>query len=165
MPAAAFRLYDVSLGCSLGGTDAQVLREQAVAVTDLLESNSFIPIGHDGGPYRLKIEASEGRLALHVTDEAGAHVVSHYLSLTPLRRLLKDYTRMCLSYQQAMRWPGPERLEAIDLGRRGLHDEAAQLLRERLSTKVSIDKDTARRLFTLIYALLRRSSDHRAMMS
>ncbi|RWE18571.1 MAG: UPF0262 family protein [Mesorhizobium sp.] len=161
MPAVAFRLYDVSLSCTLAGADAQVLREQALAVTELLESNSFIPIGHDGGPYRLKIDARDGRLALHVTDEEGAHVVSHYLSLTPLRRLLKDYTRMCLSYQQAMRWPGPERLEAIDVGRRGLHHEAAELLRERLSTKVSIDKDTARRLFTLIYALLRRSGDHR----
>ncbi|BCG97349.1 MULTISPECIES: UPF0262 family protein [unclassified Mesorhizobium] len=165
MPATAFRLYDVSLGCSLGGADAEILREQALAVSELLESNSFVPIGHGGGPYRLKIDAGEGRLALHITDEDGAHVVSHYLSLSPLRRLLKDYTRMCLSYQQAMRWPGPDRLEAIDVGRRGLHDKAAELLRERLSTKVSIDKDTARRLFTLIYALLRRSAVHRSIVS
>jgi uncharacterized protein (UPF0262 family) len=165
MAGAEFRLCDVSLDRSSGGQDARVEREQAIAIIDLLECNTFIPVGHRGGPYRLKIETADGRLALHVTDDNGVHVVSHYLSLTPFRRLLKDYTRICESYYDAMCRPGPERLEAIDMGRRGIHNEAAELLRERLSAKVSIDKDTARRLFTLIYALLARNAEHRILSS
>ncbi|WEX91808.1 UPF0262 family protein (plasmid) [Sinorhizobium garamanticum] len=109
-------------------------REQALAIIDLLESNSFTPIGHDGGPL-----SSQDR-ALHATDNNGVHVVSHYVSLTPCRRLLKDYTRICESYYDAMCRPRPERLEAIDMGRRGIHNEAAELLRERLSIKVRIDQ-------------------------
>ncbi|WP_261330834.1 UPF0262 family protein [Rhizobium leguminosarum] len=93
------------------------------------------------------------------------HVVSHYLSLTPFRRLLKEYTRICESYYDAMCRPEPDRLEAIDLGRRGIHNEAAELLRERLSAKVNIDNDTARRLFTLIYALLARNVQYRILSS
>ncbi|MBX4962640.1 UPF0262 family protein [Rhizobium binae] len=156
---AEFRLSDVALDCSRP-RDARVEREQALAIVDLLESNTFTPIGHDGGPYRLKIETVDGRLALHVSDASGTHVVSHYLSLTPFRRLLKDYVRICESYYDAIRQPGPERLQAIDMGRRGVHNEAAELLRERLSAKISVDKNTARRLFTLIYALLARHVDH-----
>lgn len=165
MAGAEFRLCDVSLDRSSGGQDARVEREQAIAIIDLLECNTFIPVGHRGGPYGLKIETADGRLALHVTDDNGVHVVSHYLSLTPFRRLLKDYTRICESYYDAMCRPGPERLEAIDMGRRGIHNEAAELLRERLSAKVSIDKDTARRLFTLVYALLVRNAEHRILSS
>ncbi|WEX79657.1 UPF0262 family protein (plasmid) [Sinorhizobium numidicum] len=161
MTGAEYRLCDVALDCSFRTRDARVEREQALAIIDLLESNTFTPHGHDGGPYRLKIKTADGRLALHIADDNGGHVVSHYLSLTPFRRLFKDYTRVCESYYDAMCRPGPERLQAIDMGRRGIHNEAAELLRERLSTKVSIDKDTARRLFTLIYALLARNADHR----
>lgn len=163
MAGAEFRLCDVSLDRSSGGQDARVEREQAIAIIDLLECNTFIPVGHKGGPYRLKIETTDGRLALHVADDNGVHVVSHYLSLTPFRRLIKDYTRICESYYDAMCRPGPERLEAIDMGRRGIHNEAAELLSERLSSKVSIDKDTARRLFTLVYALLARNVEHRIL--
>ncbi|ARO32663.1 hypothetical protein NXC14_PA00396 (plasmid) [Rhizobium sp. NXC14] len=165
MASAEYRLCDVSLDRSFCGRDARIEREQALAVIDLLESNTFIPLGHDGGPYRLRIEAVDGRLALHVADDHGEHVVSHYLSLTPFRRLLSDYTRICESYYDAVRHPGPERLEAIDLGRRGVHNEAAELLKSRLSAKVNIDNDTARRLFTLIYALLVRNADHRVLLS
>ncbi|WEX91593.1 UPF0262 family protein (plasmid) [Sinorhizobium garamanticum] len=165
MTGAEYRLCDVALDCSFRTRDARVEREQALAIIDLLESNTFTPIGHDGGPYRLKIETVDGRLALHVNDVNGTHVVSHYLSLAPFRRLLKDYTRVCESYYDAMGRPGPERLEAIDMGRRGIHNEAADLLRERLSTKVEIDKDTARRLFTLIYALLARNAEYRTLSS
>ncbi|MCO5966013.1 UPF0262 family protein [Sinorhizobium meliloti] len=165
MTGAEYRLCDVALDCAFKTRDARVEREQALAIIDLLETNSFTPIGHDGGPYRLKIETVDGRLALHVTDCNGVHVVSHYLSLTPFRRLLKDYTRICESYYEAIRRLGPERLQAIDMGRRGIHDEAADLLRERLSAKVSIDKDTARRLFTLVYALLARNAEHRILSS
>ncbi|MFQ6163452.1 UPF0262 family protein [Sinorhizobium meliloti] len=165
MASAEYRLCDVAVNCSFKTRDARVEREQALAVIDLLESNTFVPIGHDGGPYRLKIETADGRLALHVADDNGAHVVSHYLSLTPFRRLLKDYTRICDSFYDVIRRPGPEQLEAIDMGRRGIHNEAAELLRERLSTKVNIDKNTARRLFTLIYALLARNAPYQVLLT
>ncbi|SEI21057.1 Uncharacterized protein, UPF0262 family [Rhizobium tibeticum] len=165
MAAADFRLCDVSLDRSFGGQDARVEREQAIAIVDLLECNTFIPVGHGGGPYRLRVETADGRLALHIADDEGTHVVSHYLSLTPFRRLLKDYTRICESYYDAICRPGRERLEAIDMGRRGIHNETAELLRERLSSKVGVDKDTARRLFTLIYALLARNATHRILSS
>lgn len=159
MASAEYRLCDVSVDQSFSGRDARIEREQALAVTDLLESNTFIPVGHDGGPYRLRIGADDGRLSFHVADDHGEHVVSHYLSLTPFRRLLKDYTRICESYYDTIRHPSPVRLEAIDMGRRGIHNEAAELLKVRLSTKVDIDNNTARRLFTLIHALLVRKPD------
>jgi uncharacterized protein (UPF0262 family) len=165
MTGAGYRLCDVALDCSFKTRDGRVEREQALAIIDLLESNTFTPVGHEGGPYRLKIETVDGRLALHVAEDNGVHVVSHYLSLTPFRRLIKDYTRICESYYDAMCRPGPERLEAIDMGRRGIHNEAADLLRERLSSKVSIDNDTARRLFTLIYALLARNAGDKILTS
>ncbi|EPE93999.1 hypothetical protein RGCCGE502_34501 (plasmid) [Rhizobium grahamii CCGE 502] len=97
MTYADYRLCDVSLDRSFAGRDARVEREQAIAIIDLVESNTFVPVGHDGGPYRLRIEAADGRLALHVADDRGEPVISHYLSLTPFRRLLKDYTRICES--------------------------------------------------------------------
>ncbi|MBW0371444.1 UPF0262 family protein [Ensifer adhaerens] len=149
-----FRLCEVALDRSFGVRDARIERDQALAILGLLESNTFIPFGHEGAPYRLRIELTNGRLALHTAVNDGAHVVSHYLSLAPFRRLLRDYTRICESYYDAVVLPGPGRLQAIDMGRRGIHNEAAELLKERLSRKVNIDGDTARRLFTLIYALL-----------
>ncbi|ASY61045.1 UPF0262 family protein [Sinorhizobium sp. CCBAU 05631] len=165
MTGAEFRLCDVTLDCSFKTRDQRVEREQALAVVDLLETNTFMPVGHDGGPYRLKIATADGRLAFHIADDKRVHVVSHYLSLAPFRRLLKDYTRICESYYEAICRSGPERLQAIDMGRRGIHDEAAELLRERLSAKVDIDKDTARRLFTLIYALLARNVCHQISLN
>lgn len=149
-----FRLCEVALDRSFGGRDTRIERDQALAILGLLESNTFVPLGHDGGPYRLRIELTNGRLALHIADHGGTHVVSHYLSIAPFRRLLRDYTRICESYYDSIVQPGPERLQAIDMGRRGIHNEAAELLKERLSSKVSVDGDTARRLFTLMYALL-----------
>ncbi|TCU31496.1 UPF0262 family protein [Rhizobium azibense] len=165
MATADFRLCDVSLDRSFDRRDARIEREQALAIIDLLENNTFIPVGHDGGPYRLRIEMAAGRLVLHISDEEGTLAVSHYLSLTPFRRLLRDYTQICESYYDAIRCPGPERLEAIDMGRRGLHNEAAELLKERLSTRVSVDQDTARRLFTLICALLSRGVDNPLLLT
>ncbi|WP_027170224.1 UPF0262 family protein [Mesorhizobium sp. WSM3224] len=159
MGAAEFRLCQVSLERSFGGSsDVRVEREQAIAIRDLLESNTFIPGGHDGGPCRLSIALADAHLALHIGTEKGAHVVSHFLSLAPFRRLTKDYAYICESYHRPIAWPGPERLEAIEITRRAIHNDAAELLRERLSSKVSVDKDTARRLFTLIYALLVRNA-------
>ncbi|UXN57657.1 UPF0262 family protein [Phyllobacterium zundukense] len=159
MADPAFCLCDVSLD------DARIEREQAIAVHDLLEDNMFVPVGHAGGPYRLRIALAEGRLALHIATDREAYDVSHYLSLTPFRPLLKDYTRMCESYYDAIRRPGPERLQALDMGRRGIHDEGSELLRERLVSKITIDKHTARRLFTLLYVLLVRNASSRILSS
>ncbi|MCA1408852.1 UPF0262 family protein [Ensifer sp. IC3342] len=158
MTTAMFRLCDVSLDRSFGGSDVRTEREHAIAVCDLLENNTFVPIGHSGGPYRLKLASAEGRLALHVATENGAHVISHYLSIAPFRRLLKDYVLTCESFYDAMPCACTARFEAIDMGRRALHDAAAELLRERLAPKVTVDKNTARRLFTLIYVLLMRNT-------
>ncbi len=102
----------------------------------------------DGGP-----TLTERRLAFEVKSADGAPVVTHHLSLTPLKRIIKDYELVCDSYYAAIRTATPAQIEAIDMGRRGLHDEAAVLLVERLANKVEIDNETARRLFTLIYAL------------
>jgi uncharacterized protein (UPF0262 family) len=92
-------------------------------------------------------------LAVDVRDEAGAPLIVHHLSLTPFRRIVKDYFLMCESYYQAIRTQSPSQIEAIDMGRRGLHNEGSELLMERLKTKIGMDFDTARRLFTLISVL------------
>ncbi|THK33892.1 UPF0262 family protein [Ensifer sp. MPMI2T] len=155
MTPAMSRICHVSLD-GFSSRNAQIEREHALAVFDLLEKNSFIPIGHDGGPYRLSLALAQGRLALHISTEMGAHVVSHYLSLAPLRRLLKDYILTCESFYDAMLCASPARFEAIDMGRRAIHNDAAELLKARLAGKVTVDSDTARRLFTLIFVLLMR---------
>lgn len=141
MTAGEFRLCDVSLGRSFGGRGARTDREHDLAIGALLECNTFIPAGHSGGPYRLRIEVADERLALHIADETGAHVASHHISLTPFRRLFSDYTRICENYYEAVRRPGPDRLEAIDMGRRGIHNEASELLKERLATKAKECRD------------------------
>ncbi|WP_348626569.1 MULTISPECIES: UPF0262 family protein [unclassified Mesorhizobium] len=92
------RLYDVSLDRSFSGRDAQIDREHDLAIAALLASNTFIPAGHSGGPYSLKLEVTDTRLALHISDENGGHVASHHLSLSPFRRLVRDYTRICENY-------------------------------------------------------------------
>ncbi|MBP1885129.1 UPF0262 family protein [Sinorhizobium mexicanum] len=158
MSAAAFRLGHVTLGGSFSSRNPHFERERAIAVYDLLEKNTFIPAGHDGGPYRLSLALAGAQLALHISTEAGAHVMSHFLSLAPFRRLLKDYILSCESFYDAMPGASPARFEAIDMGRRAIHNDAAEVLRERLAAKVLVDKDTARRLFTLIYVLLMRRS-------
>lgn len=127
--------------------------ERAVAIYDLVEENYFALPGHGGGPYELLIGLHEAKLALHVREHDGPSLVTHILSLTPFRRLLKDYFMICESYYAAIRTATPTRIEAIDMGRRGLHDEGAQLLANRLKGKIDCDLDTARRIFTLVTAL------------
>jgi len=127
--------------------------ERLTAIHDLVESNVFAPAQHDGGPYELRLAMHEARLALEVRDREGGDKVTHILSLTPFRRLLKDYLLVCESYYSAITSASPSQIEAIDMGRRGLHDEASHLLVERLKGKIEIDFDTARRLFTLLVAL------------
>jgi uncharacterized protein (UPF0262 family) len=130
-----------------------VEHERAVAVYDLLEENHFAPVGAPDGPYRLVLSIQENRLVFQIQDEGGAHIVSHMLSLSPLRKVVKDYFLICESYFTAIRKGAPAQIEAIDMGRRGVHDEGSRLLAERLEGKIEVDHDTARRLFTLVCAL------------
>ncbi|TXR50575.1 UPF0262 family protein [Phyllobacterium endophyticum] len=151
MSLSSFRLCAVSLDASFRSqTDSERRREQAVAIFDLLENNAFVPVGHGGGPYRLGLALMDGRLVLSVTTEKDVPILCHHLSLTPFRRLFKDYRLVCDSYSDAAARTLPERLEAIDMGRRAVHDEASELLREHLKSKIDMDRGTARRLFTLM---------------
>ena len=148
------RLVDVELDQSIGRSTPDVEHERAVAIFDLIEENSFCPAGDAGeGPYRLKLSMVDSRLVLAVSREDGAAVVTHILSLTPFRRIVRDYYMICESYDEAIRTATPSRIEAIDMGRRGLHDEGSRILMDRLSDKIEIDFGTARRLFTLVCVL------------
>ena len=148
------RLIAVSLDeGSIGRGNPDQEHERRIAIYDLVEENSFSLHGHDGGPYRLAIGVQEGRLLLAVMDESGAGLMTHLLSLKPFRSVLKDYLMLCDNYYQAIRSASPRQIEAIDMGRRGLHDEGAALLGERLRGKIEADHGTLRRLFTLVTAL------------
>ncbi len=136
---------------SLAPASPEQERERRVAVSDLLEKNSFEPAGGPGGPYALRIGLVENRLELDISSEGYAQ--RHLLSLAPFRRIVRDYIDICASYNDALRNATPTQIEAIDMGRRGLHNEGAALLRERLAGKAATDLATARRLFTLICAL------------
>jgi uncharacterized protein (UPF0262 family) len=153
-PGEQSRLAQVTLDDnSIGRGSPDQEHERAIAIYDLIEDNSFGVVGHEGGPYALNISLLDSKLALAVTDGEGKSVVTHILSLTPFRRILKDYFLVCDTYYAAIRTATPSRIEAIDMGRRGLHNEGAQLLLERLKGKIDIDIDTARRIFTLVTAL------------
>jgi uncharacterized protein (UPF0262 family) len=127
--------------------------EREVAIFDILESNFFSLDGRDEGPYTLNLAIAEDRLVLAVGQQASDTVFTVVLSLTPLRRVMKDYFIVCESYYRAIRTAPPSRIQAIDMGRRALHDEGSRVLLERLKGKITVDNDTARRLFTLICAL------------
>ena len=148
------RLVAVTLDeASIGRGSPDQEHERAVAIYDILESNAFALPEHDGGPYSLHLALIENRLCFDVRTADGAPVIAHHLSLTPFRKIIKDYEMICDSYYKAIRTASPSQIEAIDMGRRGLHNEAAELLVERLSGKIEVDFDTARRIFTLIFAL------------
>lgn len=149
------RLVEVTLDeGSIGRNSTDVEHEREVAIFDLLERNTFALEGHENdGPYTLHLSLADNRLVFTVGDTNRNPIVHVMLSLSPFRRLVKDYFLMCESYYNAIKTAPPSRIEAIDMGRRGLHDEGSQLLMERLRGKIQIDKATARRLFTLICAL------------
>jgi uncharacterized protein (UPF0262 family) len=148
------KLIDVELDESIGRSTPDVEHERAVAIFDLIEENSFLPVGDEtGGPYKLKLSLADSRLVFAVSREDGTAVVTHILSLTPFRRIVKDYYLICESYYEAIRTSTPSQIEAIDMGRRGLHNEGSQTLLDRLAGKIEIDFDTARRLFTLVCVL------------
>jgi uncharacterized protein (UPF0262 family) len=152
--ASTKRLTSLSLDedtIARGNPDQE--HERAVAIWDILEDNYFCVPDHAGGPYTLRLGLSESRLAFEVSTADGSGSVVHFLSLTPFRRVIKDYGLVCESYRNAIRSASPTQIEAIDMGRRGLHNEASELLMQRLEGKVEVDFNTARRLFTLIYAL------------
>ena len=150
---ATQRLCDVVLDETIGRSTPDVEHERAVAIFDLLEDNSFAPEGHEKGPYKLYLSLVEQRLVFTIKTEGDEPVATHILSLTPFRRIIKDYFMICDSYYQAIRSSTPSQIEAIDMGRRGIHNEGSQTLMDRLSGKIKIDFDTARRLFTLVCVL------------
>ena len=153
-PADNRRLVKVTIDeSSIGRASADVEHERAVAIYDLLEQNTFEPVGHDGGPYWLHLAVVSNRLVFEVRTADEQAVVTHHLSLTPLKRIVKDYFIICDSYYQAIRTASPSQIEAIDMGRRALHNEGTDLLIERLKNKIRVDFDTARHLFTLITVL------------
>jgi uncharacterized protein (UPF0262 family) len=149
---SSHRLQSVVLDeASLASASRDQEHERQVAIFDLLEANYFRPEGADGGPYDLSIALIENRLALDI--QGPAYQQRHLLSLSPFRGVIKDYFMVCESYYDAIRNSTPAQIEALDMGRRGLHNEGSTLLRTRLEGKVETDIDTARRLFTLICAL------------
>ena len=147
------RLVAVTLDTvSIGRAPPDVEHERAVAIYDLLEENHFALADHPG-PYRLILSLADRRLILNLCSDGGEPLTRHALSLTPFRRVVKDYFLICESYYQAIRSGSPSRIEAIDMGRRAFHNEGSEILRERLKGKVEMDLDTARRLFTLVCVL------------
>ena len=136
---------------SLAAVSRDQEQERQIAIFDLLEENYFHPEGAETGPYDLRMGLMENRLMLDV--KGPGYERRHILSLSPFRSIIKDYFMICDSYYQAIRSASPQQIEAMDMGRRGLHNEGSQLLRTRLAGKIDTDLDTARRLFTLICAL------------
>ncbi len=130
-----------------------VEHERAVAIYDLIEGNHFAPVGHAAGPYHLFLAIEETRIVLDVREADHSPVERIVLSLGSLRRVIKDYFIVCESYYQAIRKLSPSQIEALDVGRRALHDEGSEILKERLAERVEIDFNTARRLFTLVCVL------------
>ncbi|RZF63979.1 UPF0262 family protein [Sphingomonas populi] len=152
------RIIHVSLDeATILWRSADIEQERRIAIFDLIEENHFAPqrAYADGyaGPYRIELAVEEGRLGIAIHREDGSHLETYVLAMGRFRRPIKDYFAICDSYYQAIRNATPQQIETIDMARRGLHDEAAGLLKERLAGKIEIDFATARRLFTLICVL------------
>ncbi len=133
--------------------NADIEHERAVAIFDLLEENSFAPVSSAAGPFHLHLGIEENRIVLDVRSAEEAAIERILLPLTAFRGIIKDYFLVCETYFNAIRTQSPSRIEAIDMGRRALHNEGSELLRERLAERVTIDLNTARRLFTLVCVL------------
>jgi uncharacterized protein (UPF0262 family) len=148
------RIEDIFLDeHSVISRSAQIDHERKIAIYDLLEENHFQPVGNIPGPFNLHLAIAENRLIFDVKNTDDAELARFTLPLSPFRSIVKDYFMVCDSYFKAIKSSSPSQIEAIDMGRRGLHNEGADLLQERLEEKVDIDIDTARRLFTLICVL------------
>jgi uncharacterized protein (UPF0262 family) len=133
--------------------NADIEHERAVAIFDLLEENNFAVAGDAPGPFHLHLGIEENRLVFDIRSAAEEPVDRVLVPLTPFRGIVKDYFLVCETYFQAIRTASPSRIEAIDMGRRALHNEGSELLRERVAERVTIDLNTARRLFTLVCVL------------
>ena len=152
-----YRLSAINLDeASVVNRSRAIEQEREVAIYDLLDANLFKPVGSAGGPYHLTLGVEESRLILDVRLEDGSPHARLALSLTPLRKTVKDYFLVCDSYYKAIRTAPPYQIESLDMARRTLHDEGAKELQVRLKGKVETDFDTARRLFTLICVLQMR---------
>ncbi|MGB0499474.1 MAG: UPF0262 family protein [Rubricella sp.] len=150
------RLTKVELDpAGLAPPTPEVEQERKVALFDLLEENTFAPAGEDvpEGPYHLHLAIKDRRLVFDLRTESGEQAGELHLSLSPFRQVIKDYFQICEAYYDAVKRLAPSQIEAIDMGRRGIHDEGSRLLLERLEGKVVTDHATARRLFTLICVL------------
>jgi uncharacterized protein (UPF0262 family) len=160
MPDTRFRpqdrIVELTLDESVERASMDVEHERKVAIYDLIEENRFRPLSDQGeGPYRLVLSNPSGKLVFEITRPDGAAVATHILSLTPFKRIVMDYHDICESYYNAIRNLTPGQIEAIDMGRRGIHNDGSQTLVDRLEGKIAVDFDTARRLFTLVCALYR----------
>lgn len=131
----------------------EVEHERNIAIYDLLEENYFAPHGDFVGPYNLHLSLVDNRLVFDVRSTEGQSLMDVALPLKPFQSIVKDYFLICESYYSAIKKATPSQIEAIDMGRRGLHNEGSELLKDRLGTKVDVDFDTARRLFTLVCVL------------
>jgi uncharacterized protein (UPF0262 family) len=152
--SACARLVEIRLDSgSIVRWSREIEHERQVAVFDLLERNSFELVNGFSGPYRVQLSLRESNLVFRIDDEAGAQQAEIALSMRPFRRLIKDYFLICGSYFEAIRTASPSRIEAIDMGRRGLHNEGAEKLADALAEKIRVDPETARRLFTLLCVL------------
>ena len=149
-----YRIADISLDeRTVGRRNAQVEHERAVAIYDLLEDNYFEPDGCAPGPYKVVLSIEENRLVFDIRSTDSEPIVRLPLPIVPFRKIVKEYFLICESYYEAIKHAPPSRIEAIDMGRRGLHNDGSDLLRERLSGKIGLDHNTARRLFTLLCVL------------
>jgi len=149
------RLSHIDLDDSgLPAPTPEIEQERRVAIFDLIEDNSFaLPDGAPDGPYRLGLAIRDRRLVFALGTEDGAHAGEFHLSLGPFRQVVKDYFQICESYFAAVKTLPPSQIETIDMARRGIHNEGARVLQERLEGKAVVDTDTSRRLFTLICVL------------
>ena len=149
------RLIDIQLdrGSISRSANPNIDHERQVAIYDLLDQNSFILEDHDGGPYKVILGTFNDRLVFNVHNEDDEQIVAHMFSFSPLKRIIRDYFIVCDTYYEAIKTAPPSRIQAIDMGRRSLHDDGSCTLAERLSGKITIDHDTARKLFTLICSL------------
>lgn len=138
---------------SAGRRSPEVEQERAIAIFDILEENNFAPIGDKNGPYNLHLSVEDNRLILDIRTQTDTPLQVIALPVKQFQSIIKDYFLVCESYFDAIRKSTSAQIEAIDVGRRGLHNEGSTLLMERLSDKITLDFDTARRLFTLVCTL------------
>lgn len=148
------RLAEITLDTkSLGRANVNAEHEREVAIFDILDGNTFRVEDVDDGPYKLHLSIVDDRLQMNVVAASSEQNFEHAIALTPLKRIMKDYFMVCESYYEAVKTAPPARIQAIDVSRRGLHDEGSVLLRDKLLPKIIVDDDTARRLFTLVCSL------------